>query len=219
MTTCRHAGIALFVLFQAHAGVAAADGERSPMFGLSAVAVDTARTPEDSAQLAGAGMELAWWYGHIGIAGEASGRWAVAPEGAHAFVLGASARLLVLERLIPSFVEPRDNELGIELQAIVERAWWSSAVPGADPVAYGGGIALRLRGGGDPDDSILLAESRLFVRVMTSRGSALDTLARTSMPASSPPERAVTVLVGLGAAWGAGAPDYTRRFRLHPFGG
>jgi hypothetical protein len=216
MTTCRHAGIALYMLLQS--GAARADGERSPMFGISGVAVDTSRTPEDSAQLAGAGIELAWWYGHFGLAGEASGRWAVAPEGARAFVLGGSARLLVLERLVPSFVEPRDDELGVELQAIVERAWWSTTMAPSDPLAYGGGIALRLRGGGDPDDSILLAESRLFVRVLTSRGTELDALARTTAPTSSPSPRAVTVLVGLGASWGVGADDYVRRFRLRPFG-
>jgi hypothetical protein len=221
MTPRRFAHVLAVASLLAGARTVRADGEESPMFGIAAIGAQTQLSPSsgDTAQLAGVALELAWWHGHFGLAGEASGRWGLDPEGAHAYVLGGSARLLVVQHLIHSLIEPRDVELGVELQAIVERAWWSGAVSQADPTAYGGGVALRLRGGGDPDGSILLAESRLFVRVMSSKWTAGDIVARTAMPTPMPAmttEPALTVLVGLGGAWGTGDPDYVHRFRMRP---
>src|SRR5262249_17964540 len=100
--------------------------------------------------------------------------------------------------------------------------WWSGgSMPGApDPVAYGPGIALRIRGGGDPDGSALLAESRFFLRVMASRWNQDDPAARSMPPTPAPTpmtDRTFTVLIGIGASWGAGTPNYTDRFRLRPF--
>jgi hypothetical protein len=196
--------------------IAAADGERSPMLGIDVVGGDTTLAPATQDQpLAGVGLDLALWHGRFGVAGEASERWALMASGVRATVLGASARLRIYECLTPSLLDPRDVELGIELQAIVERAWWSGAAE-VDPTAYGAGIAVRLRGGGDADNSLELAESRLFLRVMTSKWAGLDEIARTTEPAA-PAGRAVTVLLGIGASFGAGSPSYVHKFRMHPF--
>lgn len=188
------------------------------MFGVAVVGGDAAQTPQQDAPLAGVGFDIAVWHGRFGIAGEGSARWDL-EDGAgarpRALVLGASARVRVLDTLMPSLVEPRDVELGVELQAIVERTWWN--VPqDTDPTAYGVGLALRFRGGGDPDGSTLLAESRFFLRVMASRWSDPAVIARTSGPAMAPP-RSFTVLLGIGASFGAGTPAYANRFRLRPF--
>ncbi len=191
------------------------------MFGLAVVGADVARTPEDHSELAGVGLDLAWWHGRFGLAAEGSARWSIGdPQTARELVLGGSARLRVLERMVPSLMDPRDCELAVELQAIVERAWWNDAVTTADPMAYGFGVALRLRGGGDPDSSGLLAESRFFLRVMSSKWSELDVAARQSgtmaPPATS--DRSLAVLLGIGASFGGGTPAYMDRFRLRPFG-
>ncbi len=196
--------------------IAAADGERSPMVGLSVVGGDTNLAPSQNESLAGVGLDVAWWHGRFGLGGEASERWSLQGDGVRATVVGASARLRVFETLTPSWLDPRDNELGIELQAIVERTWWNQTEASVDPNAYGFGVALRLRGGDDWDGSTLLAESRFFLRVMTSKWAGLDSVARsTEVPTS--PGRAFTVLLGIGASFGTGAPSYVRQFRMHPF--
>jgi hypothetical protein len=196
---------------------AAADGETTPMLGAAVIAADTS-TPEQEVVLAGVALDAAWWYGRLGLAAEGSARWSVDGDRSRELVAGASARLRVLEGLSPSLMDPRDVEVGCELQAIVERAWWNTPVT-TDPVAYGGGIAIRIRGhgGGDPDMSTLLAESRFFLRVMASRTAVDTTTARTTMPTTTS-ERALTVVLGVGASWGGGTPSYASRFRLHPFG-
>ncbi|MGE5186986.1 MAG: hypothetical protein ACM31C_33270 [Acidobacteriota bacterium] len=196
--------------------IALADGEDSPMLGVTLVGAEAARTPDQQRDLAGAGAELAWWHGRFGLAAEGSARWSLDTDGVRAFVLGGSARLRVLDRMVRSLVEPRDCELGLELHAIVERAWWNDGMAAADPTAFGFGAALRLRGGGDAPSSTLLAESRFFVRVTSSRWSTLDSLARTTAPMAAP-DRALTVVVGLGASWGSGTPAYAARFKRHPF--
>jgi hypothetical protein len=72
-----------------------------------------------------------------------------------------------------------------------------------------------MRGGSDWEFSSLLAESRLFVHVMRSRDDAPEVIARAAEPGTAQAtQRGVTVLVGLGAAFGAGKPRYLERFRL-----
>jgi len=198
------------------ASSAAADGEVTPMLGVAVVGADTARTPSQDEPLAGVALDLAFWHGRFGLGGEASERWSLETDGTHATVVGASARVRVYECLMPSLLDPRDVELGVELQAIVERGWWSGAMSDVDPTAYGLGVAIRMRGGGDADNSILLAESRLFLRVMSARWAGVDAVARTTEP-TGPSERALTVLVGIGASFGAGTPGYVHKFRLRPF--
>jgi len=128
-------------------------------------------------------------------------------------VLGASLRALVADQLMPSPLEPRDVELGLELHGVIERAWSSRVDTGDDPaIRFGLGLAARLRGGGD-DDSALLAESRLFVRVLWSGSHENQIVARTVAPV---PDREVLVIVGLGAAWGAGERQYADKFKTHP---
>jgi hypothetical protein len=192
------------------ASPAAADGEQSPMFGGAIVGVSA---PEHDAELVGAALEVAWWRGRFGLAAEGSLRWDVEGEGPRATVLGVSARVRVLDRLMRSLLEPRDVELGIELHAVAERVWWGDA----DSTGYGGGIAIRLRGGSDDDFSMLLAESRLFVRVLASRASREEQIVRREMTVGDPERRGLTVLVGLGAAFGTGERRYLDRFRWHPF--
>ena len=203
--------IALSVILLGLAGGAHADGERTPMFGGSVLAAhDGSR-----AELVGVELELAWWWRHLGLAVEGAQRRAIGDDdGIGTSALGASARVLVAEQLVPSLLEPRDVELGVELHGIVERAWSSRVDAGQDPaIRYGLGIAARLRGGGD-DGSALLAESRLFVRVLWARGDTTGAIARGAAPV---PDRGgeTLVLVGLGAAWGTGERDYAERFRRH----
>jgi hypothetical protein len=206
------------LLAATHPGIAAADGETSPMFGLAAVGGEVERSPMEQTGLAGVGVDVAWWHGPFGLAAEGSARWSVDSVGARAFVLGGSARLRVAEGVVPSLIEPRDCELALELQAIVERAWWDQPISEADAVSYGLGLALRLRGGGDLDASSLIAESRFFVRVMTARWDGVGVIARTMEPVSAA-DRSMTVLAGVGASWGTGAPSYVEKFRMHPFRG
>ena len=197
------------------ARLAAADGETSPMFGVAVVGGDEAQSPQQDAPLAGLALDIAWWHGRVGIAGEGSARWDVEHESARALVAGASLRVLLLDRLTPSPIEPSDVETALELQAIVERTWWN--VPSqVDPTSFGVGLALRLRGSDELGESNVLAESRFFVRVLASRWAQSDVIARSTTPAAVP-ARALTVLLGIGASFGAGRPDYARRFRLHPF--
>jgi hypothetical protein len=189
-------------------GGAAAEGEHSPMLG---AALTYSEAPDDGAALVGAEVELAWWLGRLGLAIEAAAHREIDDDARNLAVAG-SARLLVADWMTPSLFDPRDVEMGVELQAIAERTWWSRD-DHAD--ALGAGVAIRMRGGSDWEASSLIAESRLFVRVMRSRDE-VDVVARVAdaMPqAILEPERGITVLVGLGAAFGTGKPRYLQRFR------
>jgi len=204
----------VFVVLVATTRLAVADGERTPLFGVAVIAGEGARTPAERDAQAGFGLDVAWWHGRFGLAAESSLRWSVTADAARTVVVGASARVRVLDRLAPSLFDPRDVEVGVELQAIVERVWRSIDAP-IDPYGYGLGLAVRVRGSGDPDSASLFAESRFSLRVMASRWDELDAIARTSMPTSMP-DRALTVLLCIGAAWGRGDAAYMQRFRLHP---
>ncbi|HET7505046.1 MAG TPA: hypothetical protein VFK02_28705 [Kofleriaceae bacterium] len=205
-----HLAVALLL---AMSGTAAAEGERTPMLGGALTYTDV---PDHRSELVGGELELAWWFGRIGLAGEASARRSIDDDAARTLGLAASARVLLTSWLWPSLFEPRDVEMGVELQAIAERTWWSRD-DSAD--ALGFGVAVRMRGGSDWEFSSLLAESRLFVRVMTSRDDMPGSIARTADPSAAQPDRrGMTILVGLGAAFGAGTPSYLERFRLKMFG-
>jgi hypothetical protein len=205
-------GIALGIVLLLAPATAFADGERTPMFGGAVVG---AANHEDA--LAGVALEAAWWQWRLGISAEGSMMWSGDDAAHRVTVLGLSTRLLVFDTLVQSLLEPRDVELGIELQGIVERAWGTSGSPEADGTRYGVGLALRLRGGGEYDLSSLLAESRVFVRVMTQRPLAQDSISRMVTPPGARDTGQVTIMVGLGAAWGSGDPDYLERFREEPF--
>lgn len=198
------------------AASAAAEGERTPLIGASVMG---GPSTADYAGVVAVQLEAAWWLGRLGIAGEASGRWGVdgpGGRGVRAGVLGASVRLNVLDTLVPSLLEPSDVELGIELQGIIERAWWDGDVEASEPVSHGLGLALRLRGSGDEINSHLIAESRFFVRVMTNRPKPEQVLARTMTPLpaqSTEPRPEVTILLGVGASFGSGDLRYLERFR------
>ncbi len=173
------------------------------------------RGPDPRADLVGIELEAAWWFGRLGLALEGSSRWSLEGDVERATSLGASGRLRVLDRMIPSLLEPRDVELGVELHGIVERTWWSGGVPEESPTGYGVGLAIRLRGGSDDFPSVL-TESRLFVRVVSAHRT-VDDAARTMSPAEAG-VRERTVLFGIGAAFGAGDPRYLDRFRLRSLG-
>jgi hypothetical protein len=192
-------------------GSAAADGERTPMVG---GAITYSGATDGKTELVGGELELAWWAGRIGLAAEAAAHRGVLDDGSRNLAVGASARLLISDWMWPSLFEPRDVEIGVELQVIGERTWWSRD---ASSDALGLGLAFRMRGGSDWEPSALLAESRLFVRVMKPRDQAVDTLARTSDAVAAPMERSgVTVLVGIGASFGAGTSPYLVRFHRKP---
>ena len=193
---------------------AAADGERTPMFGVAIVGAESSH-PSRVSDVVGIALDLAWWLGPLGIAAEGSSRWSLDGD-ARAFVLGGSVRLRLLDRMAPALVDTRQVEVALELQAIVERTWWNTNLD-IDPLSEGGGLALRVRGAVEPEGTLGLAESRYFVRVMTSQVSELDVAARTTTP-TAPTQRALTVLVGIGASFGGGTVSYMHRFRLHPFG-
>jgi hypothetical protein len=203
-----HLAVAVMI---AMSGSAAAEGERTPMLGGAVTLTDA----QERRELLGGELELAWWAGRIGLAIEAAARRDIIDEDGRSVAVAGSARLLVADWLWPSLFEPRDVEAGVELQAIAERAWWSRD-DHAD--ALGLGLALRVRGGSDWQPSELLAESRLFVRVMRSRGGAADAVARAAEPTMVPAERGgTTVVVGLGVAFGVGTRHYLERFRRRPF--
>ena len=203
--TVRHSVLVLLGL----TGVAAAEGERSPMIGGGVIA-GSQRSPDDEVGLVGVNLEATYWWHRLGIAVEGSRRWDVASGQAQSATFGGGLRLLVADRLFGSIIEPRDVELGLELHGVIERSWFDDRSPGS--TTYGGGIALRLRGGGDAFDSSLLAESRLFVRVMATPKSDADAIARsTEQPMAT--REAMTVMVGLGAAWGSGERRYADKFR------
>jgi hypothetical protein len=196
------------VLMMALTGGAAAEGERTLMFGGALTYSDV---PDHRAALMGGEVDLAWWSGRLGLAVEAAGRHAIDDSAGNVAVAG-SARVLVADWLWTSVIEPRDVEMGVELQLVGERMWWSRD---DSTDAYGVGAAIRMRGGSDWEFSSLLAESRLFVRVMRSRGEPSSVAARVADAVAEQPGRGtVTVIIGLGAAFGAGDPRYLDRFRL-----
>jgi len=164
---------------------------------------------------AGASLEVAGWLGRIGLALEGSRQWGVVEMGETVTTLAASARLLAFDCLVPSLLEPSDVELGFELQAIAQRAWWDGVANAPSPVSYGLGLAVRLRGGSDDYfSSLLLAESRLFVRVFKSpAGEPVDALARGDVVMPGAQGRELTVVVGLGVLFGTGDARYVERFR------
>jgi hypothetical protein len=205
---------AAIALVMAVTGSAAAEGERTPMLGGALTYGDA---PDGRTALVGGELELAWWWGRLGLAAEAAARRAIDDDSARSLAVAGSARVLLADWLWPSLIEPRDVEVGVELQLIAERTWWSRD-DHAD--GYGVGAAIRMRGGSDWELSSLLAESRLFVRVMRSRGAGVEAIARAQADAAmaAPPgSDAVSVTIGLGAAFGAGKPRYLERFRPHPF--
>ncbi|MDB4962386.1 MAG: hypothetical protein JWP01_2385 [Myxococcales bacterium] len=191
---------------------AAADGEKTPMVG---GALLWEPSPEKPSGAVGVELEAAWWFGPLGLAVEGSGRTWV-ESGPRALVLGGSVRLRVLETLVPSLLDASDVELGLELQGIVEHAWSERSSSEIEPTRHGLGFALRLRGS-DDETSRLIVESRFFLRVLSARASNLDEIA---MRTTTPPDvaREWTVVFGVGAAFGAGEPDYLERFRRRPFG-
>ena len=111
---------------------------------------------------------------------------------------------------MPSLLEPSDVEMGIELQAIVQRTLWNGELTGHEPTQQGIGLALRLRGSTDEDMPRLITESRFFVRVMSWQAQDVE-LARAMQPIV-PADREVMVLIGIGAAFGGGDPTYLRQF-------
>src|ERR1043165_5784562 len=86
--------IELSLILLVLAGRAHADGERTPMFGGSVLAVhDGSR-----AELVGVELEMAWWWRRVGLAVEGAQRHAITDgDGIGTTTLGASARLLVAD--------------------------------------------------------------------------------------------------------------------------
>jgi hypothetical protein len=214
MLTRRVPLVALLLMFSREA---AADGENTPMVGFAFVGAEAPRSPDHSNELAGIALDVAWWHGRFGLAGEGSTRWCVDAEG-RGLVLGGSARFRLADGMTLALMDTRQVEVALELQAIVERVWWDAPDFAADPMSYGFGFALRARGAGEPEGTSVLAESRFFLRVMSSQWTPVDAIARTTamLPADSP--RALTVLLGIGASFGEGTSSYMARFRSHPFG-
>jgi hypothetical protein len=201
---------AAVALFLSMTSAAAAEGERTPMFGAALTYTDA---PDRNAEVVGAGLEMAWWPGRFGLAAEAAMRRDVGDGGARNLAVAGSARVLLFDWLWPSLFEPRDVEVGVEAQAIAERTWWSRD---DSTDAFGLGVAFRMRGGSDWEFSSLLAESRLFVRVMKSRDEPAGIVARGGDAMSGLDRGGTTVMVGLGAAFGAGKARYLERFRVKP---
>lgn len=180
-----------------------AEGEYGPMFGGGIMAT------HGDADVAGIGAEMVLWYGPLGVAAEASRQWTVDDvAGPRVGSISGSLRLLAFDQVVPSLLDSRDVvDLGIELHGIVERSWWDDE---RDLTQYGVGLALRLRGVNDDDRSNLLAESRVFVRVLRPRESEMA-VARETMPAAR--ADSIGVMIGLGALWGAGKAAYVERLR------
>ena len=215
------ARLALGALILTAAADAAADGERSPVLGGALVG---GQGPDPDAELAGLQLEVAWWRGRLGFALEGAAHWTLGGDETPAKVLGASARIRLFEQLLPALLERRDVELGVELHGIVQRTWAGGTSSGRDPVGYGLGLAVRLRGDSD-DFPILFTESRLFLRVISSSRSQLaeptqppvtGPIFLTMSPAAET-SRELTILIGIGAAFGVGEPRYLDRFRAAPF--
>jgi hypothetical protein len=198
--------LAMLATTEAHA-----EGEETPMIGASVVA---AHAGEHDTELAGVEAEAVWWFGWIGLSSHGSLRWDTGRERPRANVLGGSVRVQLFEGLVTSPIDPRDVEVALELHGIHEHTWWD----GSDATGYGVGAALRLRGGGDDDQSTLLAESRLFLRVTSTRWAPLEAVARSVAAPEAHDANELTILLGIGASWGSGDADYVERFRMRPFG-
>jgi len=183
-----------------------AEGEKSPMIGGGVIAANA-----DDTAILGVQLEAAAWWGRFGLAAEGSRRWDADGGAPFSTTLGMSARVLLFDHMVGSLFEPRDCELGIELQAIAERSWRPDDKALND---VGAGLALRLRGSGDAEMSTLLAESRIFVRVMTIRN--VDEISARMEPPIASHKRDASVMFGLSAVWGSGKPHYMDRFRMHP---
>lgn len=205
----RIAGLGVGTLVLVLANDAAADGERTPMFGASMVWETSTMEPLGAV---GVGLEAAWWLGRLGLAVEGSGRSWIEEGGARAPVLGASLRLRLLDAIVPSVIDGNPVELGLELQVIAEYAWSSDL--DTERTRQGFGVALRLRGSGDDDESRHLAESRFFVRVLSAASRTDGVVARTMSPIEQP--REWIAILGIGAAFGLGEPRYLERFRRRP---
>ncbi len=162
----------------------------------------------DDVGLVGVGLEATYWWHRVGLSVEGSRRWDVESGEPQSATFAGGLRVLLADRLLGSIIEPRDLELGLELQGIVEKEWFDG---GGNHVAFGGGVALRLRGGGDAFDSSLLAETRLFVRVMAPRDR--DRAIARSIDQPMAEHEPMTVVVGLGAVWGSGERRYADKFR------
>lgn len=187
-----------------------ADGERTPIFGGSIVGAAAHEDP-----LAGVEGEATWWKWRFGVAAEGAMLWRPDDAAKRVAVLGISARLLAFDSLVESLLEPRSVELGVELHGIVERWMWNNETN--DITRYGVGVALRLRGSSDYDMSSLIAESRVFVRVMTTPPNQQDSIGRMIAAPAERDTGQLTIMIGLGAAFGTGDPDYLQRFRMEPF--
>jgi hypothetical protein len=188
--------------------VAAAEGERTPMIGGSVVG---AAAHEDA--LGGVGLDMTWWAWRAGLSVEGTMLWRADSSAERVAVVGVGLRLLAYDTLVESWLEPRNVELGIELQGIAERWLWND--DWSTPTRYGIGVAVRLRGGSDYDLSSLLAESRVFLRVTKTPQSA-EAIGRTVGPAMTEHDP-ITIMIGVGASWGSGKPDYLDKFRMEPF--
>jgi hypothetical protein len=188
--------------------VAAAEGERTPMIGGAVVG---AAAHEDA--LGGASLDVTWWAWRAGLSLEGTMLWRADSSAERVAVVGVGVRLLAYDALVESWLEPRNVELGIELQGIAERWLWND--DWSTPTRYGLGVAVRLRGGSDYDLSSLLAESRVFLRVMKTPPTS-ESIGRTVGPAMTERDP-ITIMIGIGASWGSGTPEYLDRFRMEPF--
>jgi hypothetical protein len=201
-------GFVVAALVSITPAIAHADGEATPMIGGAVVWSPTDQRPSG---MVGVALEAAWWHGRVGFAVEGSAREYVDGEHDRALTVGTSLRLRMFDSMYPSLMEPRDVEVGIELQAIAER-WWERQ--GDDGLHYGVGLALRVRGGAD-DGSTRIAESRFFVRVMAAPQLAdrdPTATARTTMPLPAETHE-LMLLLGIGASFGGGERRYVDRFR------
>jgi len=193
---------------------AAADGETSPLLGGSVIGTASTNSP---ASAAGIQIEAAVWAHWFGIAAEVSANtWSgEVDDASKTVVVGGSVRFRVLQYTISSLLEPSDVELGVELQGILEKTVWTTdSMPTHEPYHRGLGLAIRLRG--STDDESLIAESRLFIRVLSWKQDDAPFAARTTQPPSAD-DQDYMVLVGIGAAFGGGERSYLRKFRRRAF--
>ena len=203
-------GLAVVTLSLLAAATAQADGERTPMIGGSVVWQPTVEAPSG---IGGFEVEAAWWHSWIGIALEGAGRTNFDTE-RRGLGVGGSLRLLVLNGLQRSLLEPRDVEVGLELQGIVERMWWQNAATDPEPYNYGFGFALRVRGGSDRRVATHRRVALLHSLHDRPRHEGAEVIARSTMPVVQQP-RDLMILFGIGASWGNADRRYLDRFAWH----